>query len=1104
MKTLNLKILLLMMALLVALPNAEAQKKKKKNDKKEKESADPLKDVSLGAFKFRSIGPALTSGRISDLAVNPCKPSEFYVAAASGGVWKTTNNGVTFKPIFDNQGSYSIGCVTIDPNNHNVIWVGTGENNNQRVVSYGDGVYKSEDGGNSWKNVGLKESEHIGMITVDPRNSDVVYVAAYGPLWSAGGDRGVYKTIDGGKSWKKILDISENTGVNEVHMDPRNPDVLYAAAHQRRRRQWTYLGGGPESGIYKSVDAGKSWNKINRGLPGGDKGRIGLDISPANPEILYAVVEAKRGQGGFYRSTNRGVSWQKMSSTVSSGNYYQELVADPVDENRVYIMNTYTLVTVDGGKTFTNRGEKSKHYDNHCLWIDPENPLHHIEGTDGGIYETFDRGVNWRMYTNLPVTQFYKVSVDNDYPFYNVMGGTQDNYSMVGPSQTISAHGIVTSDWIVTDTGDGFESVVDTKDPNILYVQAQYGSISRFDKKSGESVSIQPKPKKGDKALNWNWDSPIMVSPHDNKTIYFAANRLFKSTDRGDSWEEISGELDQDIDRNKFKIMGKMWPMDAIAKNASTSRYGAAISLDESRIKEGLLYVGSDDGQISITEDGGKNWRKIISFPGVPENTCVNDIIASKHDVNIVYAAFNNYKNGDFKPYVLKSNDMGRTWENITADLPEKGSVYSLEQDHVNANILFAGTEYGLSVTLDGGKHWKNLKSGLPTINVRDIAIQERENAIALATFGRGFYVLDNYAPLRELSKENLEKDAYLFEVKDALMFNKWRPLGGLGTREKGFQGQDYFSVPNPPSDVVFNYNIKEGVTTLKSERIKKESKAFKEGKDIPYPTIEEYKAEQKELPSYLIFTIKDDNGNFIRELRKPLSKGLGKITWDMQYPGTYSVSAGQASQTSGLPSSNVYVLPGKYNVSLAKNVKGEITELTGPVSFELKELNNRTIPASDRKHMTEFKLKTLELVNAIGSVNTAVRNMNTKIAPYKAATKVFRGEEGVNLMKEIMVLEEKIEAIQIKMGGDRTYATLDKDADYPFTQRANSAIFDIFGSTSNVTGTSEKNYELAAEEFGPVLEEVKALMKEFEQMDKKLGTMGAPLTPGRLPDWKK
>lgn len=1101
MKSFSSRLLLIMLLAVIAMPLTYAQRKTKKNAA-ETTSADPLSSASLNNFKFRSIGPALTSGRISDLAVNPDNHKEFYVAAAAGGVWKTSNGGVTFNPIFDRQGSYSIGCLAMDPNNHNVIWVGTGENNNQRSVSYGDGLYKSIDGGDSWDKVGLEKSEHIGMVTIDPRNSDVVYVAAYGPLWSAGGDRGIYKTTDGGKSWELILEVGEHTGFNEIHMDPRNPDVLYATSHQRRRRQWTYLGGGPESGIYKSTNAGQTWNKINKGLPSGDKGRIGMAISPVNPEKIYAVVEAQRGQGGFYRSMNRGASWEKMSDAVSSGNYYQELVADPVNEDRVYIMNTFTLVTDDGGKTFRNRGEKSKHYDNHCLWIDPQDNNHCIEGTDGGVYETFDNE-NWRMFTNLPVTQFYKVSVDNDLPFYNVMGGTQDNYSLVGPSRTLSDHGIVSSDWIVTVTGDGFESVVDPLDPNIVYAQSQYGNLQRFDKRSGEMVNIVPKPRKGEKEYNWNWDSPVLISPHDNKTIYFAANKLFKSTNRGDSWEVISDDLDRNIDRNLWAVMGRVWPMDAVAKNGSTSRYGAVVSLDESRLQAGLLYAGTDDGQISITEDDGKNWRKVNRFPGVPEYTYVYDLIADKHDVNVAYAAFNNHKSGDFTPYVYKSVDMGATWTNISGNLPE-GAVYALCQDHVKKDLLFAGTEYGVFVTLNGGKDWKRLNAGLPTINVRDMAIQERENDLVLATFGRGFYVLDNYAPLRELSEETLSKDGYLFAVKDALMYKTWRPLGGLGTKEKGFQGQDFFSVANPEMGAKFTYWVKDGVSTLRSERSKREKEAFKKGNPIPYPTPEEFKAEQEEQPAYLVFMITDSEGLQVRELRTPLRKGLNEIVWDMTYPAELSVTERDASQTRGLPSSNVFVLPGEYGVSMFKNVNGEFTKLAGPVSFEVTELNNRTIPASDRKEMAEFKMKTLALDNALRAVGSALSEMNDKIPAYRAATKAFNAPVANKLLQEIDELENKLEEIEMILNGDRTMRTLDLDGDYTLRSRARNAAFDNMRATTNITGTSKQNYEIAAEEFAPLLEQVKMLKEEFKKMDQKMTDLDAPLTPGRLPDWKK
>ncbi|MFY0591716.1 WD40/YVTN/BNR-like repeat-containing protein [Roseivirga sp.] len=1096
--------LLLSLLIIFTLSGHEGLAQRKKNKKQDKSAVeDPLKGISLGSLKFRSIGPALTSGRIADIAVNPNNSSEFYVAAAAGGVWKTTNAGTTFSPIFENYGSYSIGSITMDPNNSNVIWVGTGENNNQRSVSYGDGLYKSVNGGASFKKVGLSKSEHIGMIKVDPRNSDVVYVAATGPLWSAGGDRGLYKTTDGGENWNKVLEISEHTGVNEVHIDPRNPDVLYATAHQRRRRQWTYLGGGPESGVYKSKDAGATWEKANSGLPGVDKGRIGMTISPANPEIIYAVVEAQNGQGGFYKSTNRAASWSKMSGTSSSGNYYQEIVADPVDEDRVYLLNTFTSFTEDGGKTFNNLGEQSKHWDNHAMWIDPNNNHHLLQGCDGGVYESFDQGKTWKFFTNLPVTQFYKVSVDNAEPFYNVMGGTQDNYSLHGPSQTVSQHGIVSSDWIVTQGGDGFESVPDPVDDNIVYAQYQNGGLTRFDRKSGEGVAIIPRPRKGEKAYNFNWDAPLMVSPHNHKTLYYAANKLFKSTDRGDSWEVISGELDQDIDRNLLPIMGKIWPMDAVAKNASTSRYGAAVSLDESRLSAGLIYVGSDDGQISITEDDGKNWKQVNKFPGVPANTYVYDLIASKHDVNTVYAVFNNHKSGDFTPYVYISNDKGNNWKNISSNLPT-GAVYALEQDHKNPNILFAGTEYGVHVSINNGDSWSALKSGIPTINVRDLAIQERENDLAVATFGRGFYILDNYSALRELADKVTEKNAHIFEIKPSKMFNTWTPLGSLGSPQKGFQGEMFHTSPNPQRGAVIKYWLKEGTSSLKGERQKREKEAFKNNEAIPYPTVEEYKAEGDELPSYLLFTIKDKTGDIVSELRKGLSKGMNQVVWDLTYMSFGQVNQRQASQNQSLSSSNIFVVPGTYTVTMSQNIKGELSQIHPPVEFEVSELENRSIPAADWAAMAAFKKKAIKLVNAINATQTVLRNLNTKVQEYKAATKTYPAETANQLYKEVLALEKELKAVQMSINGDPTLSRLDIDAEYSTAQRAQNAIFDIFGSTSNVPGTSMRNYNIAADEFAPILINVKSIRQSFEAMDAKFEGNMALQMPGKLPNWKK
>ena len=498
----------------------------------------PWSADTWSGLRLRPIGPALTSGRIQDIAVDPAKPQRWYVAAASGGVWKTENAGTSWTPVFDGEGSYSIGCVTIDPSNPFTVWVGTGENKSQRSVGYGDGVYRSDDGGKSWKNMGLKASEHIGRILVHPKDSNVVFVAAQGPLWSAGGDRSLYKTTDGGKSWRAVLTVSEHTGATDVVMDPRNPDVLLAATHQRRRHVWTLINGGPESAIYKSTDGGETWRKVTRGLPTEDMGRIGLAISPADPNVVYATVEAANDAQGIFRSTDVGESWEKRSGYVAQGMYYGEIVADPKNPDRVYAIDVFNQVSDDGGKTWRALGEANKHVDNHVIWVDPADTDHLIVGSDGGVYESLDRAATWEFKANLPVTQFYRVAVDDSWPVYYVYGGTQDNNSLGGPSRTLDATGIKNADWFVTWGGDGFHSRVEPGNPNIVYATLQHGVLARYDRKSGEALLIQPQEGKGEAPLRWNWDSPLIISPHSPKRLYFAAQRLFRSDDRGDSSSE--------------------------------------------------------------------------------------------------------------------------------------------------------------------------------------------------------------------------------------------------------------------------------------------------------------------------------------------------------------------------------------------------------------------------------------------------------------------------------------------------------------------------------------------------------------------------------------
>ncbi|MCH8252201.1 MAG: glycosyl hydrolase [Planctomycetes bacterium] len=1062
------------------------------------------KPMSAGTFaglKLRSIGPALMSGRVGDFAVNPAKPSQYFVAVCSGGVWKTNNAGTTYKPVFDSEGSYSIGCVTMDPNNPNVVWVGTGENNSQRSVSFGDGVYRTRDGGAHWENMGLKESEHIGMIAIDPRDSDTVYVAAQGPLWRSGGDRGLYKTSDGGKTWDRVLHISDDTGVNEVHMDPRDPDVLYASSYQRRRRVWTLINGGPESAIYKSTDAGATWRKLTHGIPGVDKGRIGMCISPANPDVVYAIIEAADGKGGFFRSTNRGETWEKRNDYMSSSpQYYNEIVCDPIEVDRVYTLDTFMHVTEDGGKTFQRVPRKYRHVDDHALWINPADNDHLLVGSDGGIYESYDRGGNWQFKPNLPVTQFYRIGIDDSLPFYYVYGGTQDNNSQGGPSRTKSPAGITNDDWFITVGGDGYQTRVDPTDPNIVYSMWQYGGLIRHDRRSGEIVDIKPLEPPGEKPYIWNWDSPLILSPHDHKRLYFAANRLFRSDDRGDSWTVISDDLSRGLDRNALKIMGKIQNVDAVSKNRSTSVFGNAVALTESPMVEGLLYVGTDDGLIHVTEDAGEHWRKIALFPGVPDMTYVSRLEASQHDADTVYAAFDNHKNGDFKPYVLKSTDRGQSWTSIAGDLPERDIVYALAEDHVKPDLLFVGTEFGVYFTIDGGAKWFKLKGGMPTIAVRDLAIQKRENDLALATFGRGFYILDDYSPLRAVSKEALDEDSILFPVKTALRYIQTSRLGGSG---RGSQGMTYYAAPNPPYGAVFTYYLKEKLESRKEKRKEADKKARKSGATPDYPTIEELRAEDEEKDPRIIVTVRDDAGEIVRRITGPRGKGIHRVAWDLHYPASTPT---RLSPPTNLPPwvsppSGPLALPGTFTVTLSKEVDGVMTDLAAPETFEVVPLDLATFRAEDRAALMAFRKKVANLQRAVRGASRAAGEAQNRVTHIRQAILDTPAADRA-LLTEVQDLQARLNSIMTKLRGDQTRSRRNEPVSPSINRRLGVAIqWDV---TSAPTKTQHQAYEQAGEEFTTVLAELRTLMTEdLTQLEEKLELAGAPWTPGRIPTWE-
>lgn len=1044
-----------------------------------KDPADPSDETpgihagAVSALKFRGIGPALMSGRILDIAVDPVDRSTWYLATV-GGVWKTENAGTTWQPIFDGYGSYSIGCVAIDPTDRFTIWVGTGENNSQRSVGYGDGVYKSTDGGKSFQKVGLENSEHIGMIAIHPANGDVVYVAAQGPLWKEGGDRGLYQTTDGGKTWAKILEISEHTGVNEVHLDPVDPSIVYASSYQRRRHTWVLINGGPESGLHKSTDGGKTWKAINRGLPGGDKGRIGMAISPINPEVVYAVVEAAEGQSGFYRSANRGETWTRMSDYVSgSPQYYQELVACPHQMDRVYSLDTYLQVSEDGGKSFSALGEADKHVDNHALVVDPKDPEHLLVGCDGGVYETWDRGRTYDFKANLPLTQFYKVAVSEEQPFYYVYGGTQDNATQGGPAQTNNIHGIRNSDWFITVFGDGFEPAVDPTDPDTIYSQWQYGGLVRYNRQTGERVDIKPQPAEEGPALRWNWDSALLISPHNPQRIYYGSQILFQSDDRGDSWKAISGDLSRDLDRNQLKVMGRVWSADAVAKNMSTSMYGTIVSLSESPVTEGLIYVGTDDGMVQVTADGGKSWNGISKFGElpVPEYGYINDIEASLHDADTLFVAVNNHKRGDFKPYIVKSTDRGQTWVSISGNLPERGSVYCLKQDHVNPDLLFCGTEFGCFFTIDGGEKWVPLSAGLPTICIRDIEIQQTENDLVLASFGRGFFILDDYSPLRTLSEDLLKQD-HIFPIQTGKMYAEVAPLA---VGERAFQGANFYTAPNPPYGVTFTYHLKDSLTTRQAERKKEERKLKAAGKDVPFPSWEDFKAEDREQKGRVYLTIRDVNGTPVRRLDAATSKGMHRIQWDYRHAG---VAPGRLSQ-------GPLAIPGTYTVEIHQFDQGKETELVAATPFMIEPIHFGEMKSLDRAATMAFVKQAQELALKVNAVSEKLSEAEQDLSELIAEIRLDPAADQSQLA-DLRKLQLDLMDVDEILNGDPTRPRRNESALPGLNSRLRTMMFGAMGSTEGPTQTHrsqfaivEKQLAAAEQKLAPVVARITAAVKK-------------------------
>jgi photosystem II stability/assembly factor-like uncharacterized protein len=1076
---------------------------KKKGDGAEPADDSRLKAETFEGLELRGLGPALMSGRIADIAVHPEDQSSWYVAVGSGGVWKTTNAGTTWAPIFDKQVSYSIGCVTIDPNRPETVWVGTGENVGGRHVGYGDGVYRSLDGGENWEQLGLEDSQHIGRIVVDPRDSNVVYVASQGPLWSPGGDRGLFKTIDGGKSWENILSGGEYTGVNEVLMDPRDPDVLYATTHQRYRNVAALINGGPETGIHKSTDAGKSWRRLEKGLPGEEEekdehmGRIGMAISPQRPDVIYATIELAHRKGGFWRSADGGESWEKRSDYLSGGtgpHYYQEIFASPHKFDRVYQMDVWMHVTEDGGKTFTKVPEKNKHSDNHALAFDLEDPDYLLSGCDGGIYQSWDLGQSWRFAANLPVTQFYKVAVDYDEPYYNVYGGTQDNNTQGGPSRTETVNGIRNSDWFVTLGGDGHQPAVDPTNPDIVYSEWQEGNLSRYDRKTGESIYIQPQPAKGEPRERFNWDAPILLSPYDPARLYYASQRVWRSDDRGDSWRPISGDLSRGRDRLELPMMGRVWSFDAVWDLWAMSAYATITSLSESPKVEGLIYVGTDDGLIQVTEDGGATWRKIDSLPEVPEFFFVNDVKADLHDADTVYVVVDDHKSGDFSPYVLKSTNRGKSWTSITGDLPERHIVWRLVQDHVNPRLLFVGTEFGVFFTVDGGGKWIKLTGGAPNIPFRDLVIQRRENDLVAATFGRGFWVVDDYTPLRQVSEELLEREAELFPVRKTDWYVQRRPLGRKG---KSSQGDAFFLAENPPFGAMITYYLRDEIKTRKDTRLENEKQAAEEGGDTPYPGWDALREEELEDAPAIVLTVRDGAGNVVRRLSGPVTAGFHRVAWDLRYPAVEPWKPVPAEEQ-WMPPYSVLAAPGTYSVSMAKRVEGKLTDLNLTQEFEVVQHRDPAIPGAAPEQAVAFLRGLAALDRAVQGAQATIEETELRMRGIKEA--LLRSTiDDPALEEEARALERRLQDIKYEIVGSPRRENYGDPGPVSVSRRISVALMGSRHSMYGPTPTHRESAAIAEEQFGELRRSLRQLVEvDLRELERRLEAAGVPWTPGR------
>ena len=920
---------------------------------------------ALKGLEFRNIGPAIMGGRIDDFAVLESRPSTFYVGAASGGLWKTENNGTTFEPVFDDQESSSIGAIAIAPSDPSVLYVGTGEPNNRQSSSWGHGVYKTGDGGKTWTHLGLPDTHHIGRVVVHPTNPDVVYVAALGHLWGPNKERGLYKTTDGGKTWTNTKFVDEDTGFVDVAMDPASPSILYAASYQRRRSPFGYNGGGPGSALWKTTDGGGTWKKLAEGLPKeGDVGRIGVAVYRRDPRIVYALVEHAK-EGGIYRSEDRGETWKKMSDTNPRPSYYSQVHIDPNNDQRIWVLGAPMFVSEDGGKTFRNDLVQKIHGDYHALWIDPADSNHVLAGSDGGIHVSWDRGRSWDYLNTVTLSQFYEVAYDMRQP-YSVCGGLQDNGSWCGPSRTLYTQGIANEDWFRVGGGDGFHAAVDPTDPDTVYTESQDGNVQRLDLRTNERRVIRPEAG-GEERYRFNWNSPILISPHDPKTVFYGGNRLFVSRDRGDTWTQTA-DLTSGASRDKMTIFGKA-AKEFLSRNDGVVHFGTITTIAESPLKAGVLWVGTDDGNLQVSRDGGITWTSVAArVPGLPRGTYVSRVEPSRSGEGAAYAAFDGHRADDYGVYLFRTDDYGQTWRSVSGNLPRGWTVHVVREHPKNPSLLFAGTENGLWTSWDRGGQWVRLKGKLPTVPVFDLQVHPRDDDLIVASHGRGVFILDDASSLAALNPESLAADVRLFDARTAAEYRVYSHKGNTG--HKAFLG------PNPPDGVILTY-------ALKSKPAEKE--------DVK-------------------IVVKDSSGATVRELKGPKEVGLNRASWDLRHEPPVKRDPGEPGEGFFGPPRGPLVPPGTYTVTVSAGSASD----SKPVMIQ--EDPRVRVSDAERRAWYEAARKGARLWGRADAVNRSAASVKKQLADLQQAAAKRDPKPPAAVTSAIKAAADKADALALRM----------------------------------------------------------------------------------------